>query len=160
MFLMLMWFIESFLLVKLRGNMKRGFKIWSKPLSNETRERLSLLSNPANYVIEPFRSRGTIFYSFIMVENNEAIISPYPRTIFPCVAYVNLFRPQARLEYRGGISHFFVFVLAFAYAFYLVIPIFAIILVIDYWVGIWDIDNYLNKKIHSRHIIKQSEESI
>ena len=144
MILGLMWVLELFFLTKLSGKMKRGFKIWSKPLSNELRESLA---NPAKTIIEPHRYRGTIFYSFIISENNEVIICSYPRTFIPCVAYVNLKNPKAKLEYRGGISHFFVIVLALVYATYLVIPVFALILTINYWVEIRSIDNFLSKKI-------------
>ncbi len=145
MFLLLMWVFESFFLVKLHRNMKRGFKIWSKPLSNETRE---YLINPANNIIVPhWINWGAPFYSFIILKNNEAIIRPLTRAIFPCVGYVNLKKPNARLEYRGGVSHFFVFLLAFAYSFYFVIPFFALILIINYWIIVRAIDNYLNKKI-------------
>ncbi|MCJ7483825.1 MAG: hypothetical protein MUO31_12780 [Thermodesulfovibrionales bacterium] len=151
MFLVLAWMLELFFLVKLSGNTKLGFKIWSKPLSSEAQE---YLSNFAENIIEPHQIGWQApVYSFIKVENNEVIIRPLRLTLIPCIAYVNLIKPNAKLEYRGGVSHFFVFLLAFAYAFYLVIPLFALMLVINYWVGIQVIDNYLNKKIRARRAI-------
>jgi hypothetical protein len=148
MFLVLMWILESFFLVKLHGNKKRGFKIWSKSLSNDMRE---YLSNPANNIIVPHwfynNNEGAPVYSFIILENNEVIIRSATVALFPCVAYVNLIKPNAKLEYRGGVSHFFVFLLALAYSFYFVIPFFALILIINYWIVVRAIDNYLNKKI-------------
>ncbi len=145
MLLVLMWVFESFFLVKLHGNMKRGFKIWSKPLSNEMRE---YLSNPEKSIIVPHRfNLGVLVYSFIILESNEVIIRPFTRAIFPIVGYVNLLKPNTRLEYRGGVSHFFVFLLAFAYSFYFVIPFFTLILIINYWVLVRVLDNYLNKKV-------------
>jgi len=147
MFFGLMWILESFFLVRLTGNIKRGFKIWSRPLPNEAQE---YLSNLTKNIIEPHRIGFQTVYSFIQVESNEVIVRQFHRTLIPFVAYVNLTKPNARLEYRGGVSHYFVFFLAFVNAFYFVIPLFALLLAINYWMEMRAIDNYLNKKIHTR----------
>ena len=149
-FLMLAYALESFFLIKLSGNTKRGFKIWSKPLSSKAQE---YLSNLDGNIIEPHQINMQTVRSFIKMEENEAIIRPLDLPPFPCIGYVNLTKPNATLEYRGGVSHFFVFLLAFAYAFYLVIPIFALILVINYWLGTWVVDDYLNKRIRAQRTI-------
>ena len=143
LFLVLLWALERFFLVKLSGNTKRGFKIWSKPLSSKLREYLTNLSEN---VISPYKFNFQTVYSFIQVESNEAIVYSFHPALFLCVGYVNLIQPNAKLEYRGGVSHFLVFLLAIAYGFYLVIPIFALILVFNYWMEIRIIDRYLNKR--------------
>jgi hypothetical protein len=142
--------VESFFLVKLSGKAKRGVKIWSKSLSNATLDLLKKLDYPSNHVIEPFKSRGSTIYSFIIVRDHEAIISPAPHSFFPCVAYVNFAKTHPNLEYRGGISPFFIFAIAFASAPYFVIPVFALILAINYWAEISSIDNYLKGKLRVR----------
>ena len=144
MLLVLMWVVESFFLVKLYGNTKRGFRIWSKPLSNEMR---AYLGDPTKNILVPHRISGNIIYSFIIKKRDEVIICPFNRTIFPCVAYVNLIKPNAKLEHRAGVSHFFALFLALAYSFYSFIPFFALILILNYWIEIRIIDNYLNRKI-------------
>jgi hypothetical protein len=149
-----LWGVESFFLVKLSGKEKRGVKIWSKSLSNTTLDLLKKLDYPSNHVIEPFKSRNSTFYSFIIVRDDEAIISPAPHSFVPCVAYVNFAKAHPNLEYRGGISHFFVFAIAFASAAYFVIPVFALILAINYWAEISSIDNYLKRKLRVRRTAK------
>lgn len=151
MFLVIAWYFESFFLIKHSGNIKRGFKIWSRPLSSKAQEYL--LNDPPKYLIEPHRVKLQIVYSFIIVADKEAIICPFDRLFFPCVDYVNLAKSNAQLEYRGGVSHFLAFLLVFAYAYYLVIPIFALLLIINYWLGIVLVDNYLNRKVNARRIV-------
>ena len=150
----LLWVIESFFLYKLSGNVKRGFRIWSKTLSDNALELFRKFDEPANYFIEPFMSGGNIYYSFIVVRDNEAIISPAHHLLFPCVAYVNLSKTHPSLEYRVGISHFFVFVIAFTYSAYLIIPFFTLVLIINYWIEIRSIDNFLNKKMRIKLFVK------
>ena len=155
MFLALAWYFETFFLVRRFGKIKRGLKIWSRPLSSKAQEYLgSLADNFAKYIIEPHRVNLAMSYSFIIVEDKEAIICPYYRLFFPCIGYVNLAKSNTQLEYRVGVSHFLVFLLAFAYAYYLVIPVFILILIINYWLGIWMVDNYLNKKIRARRTVQ------
>jgi len=151
MFIALAWYFETFFLVRRFGKFKRGFKIWSRPLSSKAQE---YLGNLAKYIIEPHRVNLAMSYSFIKVEDKEAIICPYFRLFFPCIGYVNLTKSNAQLEYRGGVSHFLVFLLAFAYAYYLVIPVFILMLIINYWLGILMVDNYLNKKIRARRTVQ------
>ena len=153
MLTLILWVIESFFLVELSGKTKRGVKIWSKSLSNSTLDLLKKLDYPSNHVIEPFWSRGRIIHSFIIFRNDEAIISPAPHSLFPCVAYVNFTKAHPNLEYRIGISHFFVFVIAFASTTYIIIPFFALTLAISYWIEISRIDNYLKRKLHVKHIV-------
>jgi len=150
MFLFLAWFFESFFLTRRSGNMRRGFKIWSKPLSSKAQDYLSHLTK---YVIETRRVRLATTYSFVIVEDKEAIICPYYRSIFPCVGFANLGEPNAQLEYRGGVSHFLVFLLALVYPHYLVIPVFALVLILNYWLSIWMVDSYLDKKIRARDAV-------
>ena len=151
MFLFLAWFFESFFLTRPFGKIRRGFKIWSTPLSYNAQAYLSHLTK---YIIETRRVRLATTHSFVIVEDKEAIICPYYRSIFPCVGFVNLAEPNAQLEYRGGVSHFLVFLLAIVFPNYLVIPVFALILIINYWLSIWMVDSYLNKKIRAQHAVR------
>jgi hypothetical protein len=151
MVLALAWYFESFFLIKRSGNMKRGFKFWRKRLSSKAQEYL--LSDPPKYLIEPHRVNLQIVYSFIIVADQEAVICPFYRSFFPCIGYVNLAKSNPQLEYRGGISHFLAFLLVLAYAYYLAIPIFALMLIINYWLGIWSVDSYLNKRIRARRSV-------
>jgi hypothetical protein len=151
MLLAVTWFFESFFLVKRSGNIRRGFKLWSKPLSSKAQKYL--LNDPPKYLIEPHRVKLQIVYSFIIVADQEAIICPFYRSFFPCIGYVNLAKSNPQLEYRGGVSHFLAFILALAYAYYLAIPIFALIMIINYWLGIWSVDSYFNKRIRARHAV-------
>jgi hypothetical protein len=147
-----LWVIESFFLVELSGKTRRGIKIWSKSLSNSTLDLLKKLDYPSNHIIEPFRSRGRIIYSFIIFRDDEAIISPAPHSFFPCVAYVNFSKAHPNLEYRVGVSHFLVFVIAIAATTYVIVPFFALILTISYWIEISRINNYLKRKLRVKYI--------
>jgi len=120
-------------------------------LSSKAQDYLSHLTK---YIIETRRVRLATTYSFVIVEDKEAIICPYYRSIFPCVGFVNLAEPNAQLEYRGGVSHFLVFLLAIVYRYYLVIPVFALLLIVDYWLAIWMVDAYLNKKIRAWRVVR------
>jgi len=151
LFLFLAWFFESFFLTRRSGNIRRGFKIWSKPLSGKAQDYLTHLTK---HIIETRRVRLATTYSFVIVEDKEAIVCPYYRSVFPCVGFVNLGEPNAQLQYRGGVSHFLVFVLAIVYPYYLIIPVFALVLIINYWLSIWMVDSYLNKKIRARHAVR------
>jgi hypothetical protein len=83
------------------GKLKRGVKIWSKPLSWEAGQLLETLPRLTRY------NR-----SFILIEGREALIAterPFWQTgrrgrRIPLIGYVNLNEPENRLEFRMPLS--------------------------------------------------------
>jgi hypothetical protein len=83
------------------GNIKRGVKIWSKPLSWEAGQLLETLPRLTRY------NR-----SFILTKGREVLIAterPFWQTgrrdrRIPLIGYVNLNEPETRLEFRMPLS--------------------------------------------------------
>lgn len=132
--------LESWFLVIPSGRKKRGFKIWSRPLSKREYEFLN--SKPL-YFVKRYWRRG-IVYSFIRADDSEAIISPafQGRILFPYVGYVDLSEPIPRLQYRTCLTlHFIPILLAFTHVSFLIgLPVIAI----NFFVATKGIDRFLS----------------
>lgn len=100
--------IQTFLLLKRGGNrIKRGLKIYSRPLTKEELEYLQ------NIETDIFTKRKQQFLSFIentvgfiRVQDSERLIQfrkPRWSTSWPYVGYVNLAQPFPELEYRASL---------------------------------------------------------
>ena len=91
--------VYTTLLFRVNGKLKRGFKIKSEPISNQTIYFLKNLNH--NIVI-----RSQLFNSvtdFILVKNNEILIQSrrkYWRTSWIYVGYVDLNQVSPVIEYR------------------------------------------------------------
>jgi hypothetical protein len=124
-----------------KGEIKRGIRIWSKPLSNEVRQYLSQLTT--DYIDENFLS---IHQSFIRVKDHEILVcykSWILSTPFQYVGYVNLALPNSRLEFRSSLPlHLF---LALLSLYVWTIPFVVVVLVISFVSGIAGLQRILNK---------------
>jgi len=127
-----------------KGEIKRGIKIWSKPLSNEVRQYLIRLTN--DYVDENFLS---IHQSFVRVKSQEILVSYKSwilATPFQYVGYVNLSLPNSRLEFRSSLPlHLFVVLLALNVW---LIPVILIILLVSFISETMGVQRILNKLAH------------
>jgi hypothetical protein len=133
-------------LVRYEGEIKRGFKIWSKPLSDDFRRYLLSLSQ------EVIETRKTLFSerksAFIRIENQEALI--YSRrlnwsTSWPYVGYVDLSEPDPVLEFRSSLPmHLFLMPFVFSIS---LIPFVVIIMLINYYMESTAIENFIKRKI-------------
>ena len=94
--------VQMMLLVRKGGTrLKRGFKIYSRPLKVEEREFLQSLEEDIFTEEEVFY--GTLDYGFIR-QNNQGILiwanSFDWRSSWPSVGYVDLIQPNLELQYR------------------------------------------------------------
>ncbi|MCA9954599.1 MAG: hypothetical protein KC434_07760 [Anaerolineales bacterium] len=94
--------IQMMLLVRKGGTrLKRGFKIYGRPLKVEEREFLQSLEEDIFTEEEVFY--GTLDYGFIR-QNNQGILiwanSFDWRSSWPAVGYVDLMQPNLELQYR------------------------------------------------------------
>jgi hypothetical protein len=99
------WYaVDSYLISRYEGKIKRGIKIWHRELPYESRQ---FLLNLKNDVIE-YRKLWFSEYksAFIRVQNDEALIFSPPekfRSSWPYVGYVDLTSPSPELEYRASL---------------------------------------------------------
>jgi len=99
------WYgIDSYLIFRFEGKIKRGVRVWSKELSYDSQQYLlGLKSDVVEYQQLLFSKHKT---SFIRVQNGEAIIFSTPRRFhssWPYVGYVDLTFPNPELEYRSSL---------------------------------------------------------
>jgi len=139
-------FVDLIFLVRYEGKLKRGIKIWSKPLSDELRKYLSTLSQD---VIETRK----IWFSdrkvgFIRVENQEVLIHyrrPKWGTSWPYVGYVDLSEPESILEFRSSLP-MHLFLLPFILS-GVGIPFVLLVMVFNYYMESTAIESFLRQKV-------------
>lgn len=139
--------IESYYLIRVEGKIKRGYRLWSKPLPDGAFQYLTGLSND---IVEPPTKTGfSKVYSFIRVEDREAIISyrkPNWRTSWPYVGYVDLTAPEPKLEYRIALAlHILVLLLTYIIPF---IPFLVLMMGINFYVETKSIEAYIKGKVN------------
>jgi hypothetical protein len=139
-------FVDLIALMRYEGKIKRGIKVWSKPLADELRKYLLSLSNP---IIE---TRKNWFFEtkigFIRVENYEALIfyrRPHWGTSWPYVGYVNLSEADSILEFRSSLP-MHLFLLPFILS-GVGIPFVLLLMVYNYYMESTAIENSLKQKI-------------
>lgn len=144
-------FFDLIFLMRYEGKIKRGIKVWSKPLSDDLRKYL--LSLPSDII----ETRKTLFFvtktGFIRVENQEALIycrRPHWGTSWPYVGYVNLSEPDNVLEFRSSLPmHLFLlpFILSIVG-----IPFVLILMIFNYYMESTAIENFLKRKIAEKSV--------
>lgn len=100
--------IQTVLLLRRNSRrLKRGIKLFSRPLTQEEREYLQNID--ANVVTKRKQQFLTFLENirgFILINNNERLIQfrkPRWGTSWPYVGYVNLAQPIPELEYRASL---------------------------------------------------------
>lgn len=139
-------FLEVMFLIRYEGKIKRGFKVWSKPLSEDFRKYLLSLSAD---IVE---TRNNLFVKqkagFIRVRNGEILIRyrrPYWGTSWPYVGYVNLSDVEPVLEFRSSVlTHLFLapFILTIVF-----IPFMGGMMLFNYYMESTAVENFLKRKI-------------
>jgi len=127
-----MWGIaDTYRLIRYEGKIKRGIRLFQKPLSEDLRLFLQALSanllvkREASFIEELVISEaksGEVTIGFIRVDSDERLIHAGKngwRTLWPYVVYVNLNQPVPMLEYRVSLPMNLVFV----WLFLLTIPV-------------------------------------
>jgi len=112
--------VDTFLLLRFQGKMKRGVRLFQKPLPQPTEQFLRLLPNDVFIKRKMFIGEATV--GFIRVDRDERLIQtrkPRWRTSWPYVAYVDLSQPVPMLEYRASLP----MNLAFVFWFLITIPV-------------------------------------
>lgn len=138
-------FVDLILLMRYKGKIKRGIKVWSKPLSDDFRNYFLSLQND---IVE---TRKTWFHEskirFIRIENREVIIysrRPHWGTSWPYIGYVDLSGPEPVLQFRSSLPmHLCLlpFVVIGAG-----IPFVLVLLIFNYYMESTAIENFLKKK--------------
>ena len=98
------FFIDIILIRRFEGKIKRGVKVWSKELSNESWQYL--LNLKADVLVHRKILFSSYKSAFIRVQNSEVLIYCTPRTVrssWPYVGYVDLTLPAHELEYRTSL---------------------------------------------------------
>lgn len=138
-------FFDLYFFIRYEGKIKRGIKVWSKPLSDNLRNYLLTLSSD---VIE---TKKALFFErktgFIRVENDEALIyyrRPHWSTSWPYVGYVNLSEPDCVLEFRSSLP-MHLFLLPFIVSI-VAIPFVLILMIFNYYMESTAIINFLKMK--------------
>jgi hypothetical protein len=98
------WYaVDTYLLIRYGGKLKRGFKIWSWPLTSDEQKFLTSLKQDIVKIEERGKWIKRKSVSFIAISNGEALIrysNPSQSTSWPMVTYVDLMAPAPELEYR------------------------------------------------------------
>ncbi len=109
MFIMVGIFIwgvfDTTFLLKRTGNIKRGVKIWSEPLSEATRDFFENLSED---IVEERKHLflPSMVVGFIIAKNGEVLVQYRRknwRTSWPYVGYIDLRKANLRIEYRASL---------------------------------------------------------
>ena len=138
--------LDLIVLMRFDGKIKRGVKIWSKPLPLGVRLYLSSLDKA---VIE---KRKIWFFEreigFIRVENNEALVRyqrPNWSTSWPYVAYIDIVSPEPVLQFRSSLP-MHLFLLPFIISI-VGVPFVFLIMLVNYHMESTAIENFLKQKI-------------
>ena len=142
--------IDLHFLLDYVGEIKRGIKIWSEPLSPARRVFLTSLTRD---IVEerslPFRPKVV---GFIKLQGSRVLIQRRRagwRTSWPCVGYVDLRKANPVIEYRSSLPmHLLLlpFVLTIV-----AIPVIGLILGVNYWMERGAILDFIDEQM------KQSE---
>jgi len=146
--------IENYYLVRLDGRIKRGFKVWSKPIPEHLSKYLySLHQNVVEYRKVGF---SRVLSAFIRVENNEAIIQfrkPHWTSGLAYIGYIDLNAVNPQLEYRGSIFGYIPILIVSVLAILaaspavFVILFFGIMLYINFSIETKAIDGFIREKL-------------
>ena len=139
-------FFDIRALIRYEGKIKRGFKIWSKPLSDDLKNYLSSLPRD---VIETKKTWfSEIKSGFIRVENREVLIysrRPNWGTSWPYIGCVDLSEPEPVLQFRSSLPmHLFLLPFVLTGVF---IPFVIGMMMLNYYMESTAIENFLRRKI-------------
>ncbi len=138
--------IDTISLKQYKGKIKRGFRIWHKPLPKTMQNYLSSLS------VDVLETRKGLFSerntAFIRVEHNEALI--YARrlgwqTFWPYTGYVDLSKPECVLEFRTSLP-MHLFLLPFIFSDVVGAILVAMLMALTFSVETKEIENFLERK--------------
>lgn len=141
--------VEAVFFIRLKGSLKRGFKVWSKPLPERFHKYLLSLDTDVIESKRFFFAPGN--EGFIRVQGPEVLIRynrPFWGTSWPCVGFVNLSSPEPVLEFRSVyIMHLFLlpFILSIV-----LIPFVAGMMLFNYYLEITGIENFLKRKVEDK----------
>jgi hypothetical protein len=100
---------DMILLMRFGGKIKRGIKVWSKPLSREAQQYLCSITADVIEKRKTWISDTRI--GFIRVDNKEVLIQyrrPHWSTSWPYIGYVDLTEPDPILQFRSSLpTHLF-----------------------------------------------------
>ncbi len=132
-------------LTRHEGKIKRGIKIWQKPLKEKHKNYLLSVSTD---VVEIKKVLSfDVKVGFIRVKKNEAIIR-YRRFVLGklwlYIGYVNFSNPESVLEFRSSLPMFLMlspFIVSIV-----LIPVAVLLVIINYRAETKAIENFLDKK--------------
>ena len=115
MMILTIWgMIDTVFIIRLQGKMKRGIRLFERPLPETTKQFLQAL--PTDVVVKRKMMLGEATVGFIRVQGNERLMQtrkPRWRTSWPYLVYVDLNEPAPMLEYRASLPMSLIFVLWF-----------------------------------------------
>jgi len=147
--------IDTIMLLRKGGKLKRGFIIWRRRLSRN--ERLYLRHLASIYV--PERKISTE-QGFIKVSDREALISYrriFWKTSWPYIGYVDLSKQRAFLEFRGSLPMHLFFV-PFILSIW-GIPFVALMIFLDFAVETSGIEIFLRDQVRQYRTETENEHS-
>lgn len=112
MMILTIWgMIDTVFIIRLSGKMKRGVRLFTKPLPEPTKQFLQSLAT--DVVVKRKMLIGEATVGFIRVQGNERLIQsrkPRWRTSWPYLVYVDLNELTPVLEYRASLPVSLIFI--------------------------------------------------
>ena len=136
-------FFDSILLIRNGGKLKSGFLIWRRLLSRDERHYLRYLCSDFVPSHQKVTDQG-----YILVKDHEALIyykRRFFRTSWPYVAYTDLSKQRAFLEFRGSLPMHLIFV-PFILSIWM-IPFVALMFGINYAVVSSGLEDFLKEQM-------------
>lgn len=111
MILTLWGMIDTVFIIRLQGKMKRGIRLFERPLPETTKQFLQAL--PTDVIVKRKMMIGEATVGFIRVQGNERLMQtrkPRWRTSWPYLVYVDLNELTPVLEYRASLPVSLIFI--------------------------------------------------
>lgn len=112
MMILTIWgMVDTVFIIRLQGKMKRGIRLFERPLPETTKQFLHAL--PTDIVVKRKMMIGEATVGFIRVQGNERLMQirkPRWRTSWPYVVYVDLNELTPVLEYRASLPVSLIFI--------------------------------------------------
>lgn len=152
MMILTIWgMIDTVFIIRFQGKMKRGLRLFNRPLPESTKQFLQALST--DVVVKRKMMIGEATVGFIRVQGNERLMQtrkPRWRTSWPYLVYVDLSELTPVLEYRASLPMSLIFV-----------PLFLITLPVPFlwlfWAGLIYMNYYMETKAIEEFLQQQQE---